>query len=283
MTNRPIVLSYIQTEPILRARQEGRQTAETSLDLGLTQAKVSIEKGRVSFPGGQWLLWQDIEEIAESDSACFTVEDSRAQKIHRFSEAFNRFYSLMPTERAPTLLISGVLMHRIKGIDPHRDTLTKIRTIAPITGRVLDTCTGLGYTAIEAAKAADKVLTVELDPTVLEVARLNPWSQPLFENPKIQQVVGDSFDEIQDLADESFARIVHDPPVFSLSGELYSGEFYRHLFRVLERRGRLFHYIGDLESRSGRSVVRGVVRRLQEAGFSRIVRKPKAFGVVAYK
>jgi len=38
-----------------------------------------------------------------------------------------------------------------------------------------------------------------------------------------------------------------------------------------------------LESKSGRTVVRGAVRRLQEAGFSRVVRRPKAFGLVAYK
>jgi hypothetical protein len=41
--------------------------------------------------------------------------------------------------------------------------------------------------------------------------------------------------------------------------------------------------VGDLKSRSGRNVVKGVARRLQEAGFSKVVRKPQAFGVVAYK
>jgi hypothetical protein len=71
--------------------------------------------------------------------------------------------------------------------------------------------------------------------------------------------------------------------MFSLAGELYSGEFYRHLYRVLARKGRLFHYVGDPDSRSGRNVTRGVVRRLQEAGFGRVVRKPRAFGLVAYK
>jgi hypothetical protein len=85
------------------------------------------------------------------------------------------------------------------------------------------------------------------------------------------------------LQDGSFSRIIHDPPWFSLAGELYSGEFYRHLNRVLGRKGRLFHYIGDLSSRSGRNVVKGVTRRLQESGFSRVVRKPGAFGVVAFK
>ena len=38
---------------------------------------------------------------------------------------------------------------------------------------MLDVCTGLGYTAIAAARTAEHVVTIELDPTVLEVARRN--------------------------------------------------------------------------------------------------------------
>jgi predicted methyltransferase len=277
------VLSHIQVAPILRARRVGESSAATSLDLGLTTVEVSLEPGRVAFPDGQWLAWEDLEEIGRSESVCFLVEENGAVKIQRFSDFLGRFYSLMPTEGAPTLLVSGIPMHRIKGTDPHRDTLAKVRTIAPISGHVLDTCTGLGYTAIEAARTAERVVTIELDPDVLAVARLNPWSRALFENPRIQQIVGDSFEEIQDFEDESFSRILHDPPTFSLAGELYSGKFYRHLFRVLRPKGRMFHYIGDAGSRSGRNVTKGVVRRLQEAGFKRIVRKPEAFGVVAYK
>ena len=282
MSNPP-VLSHVQVGPVLRARQAGKPSAVTSLDLGLTTAEVALEPERVVLPDGQWLSWDSLEEIRHSESVCFVVEENGAEKIQRFSEYLNRFYSLMPTPRAPTLLVSGIPMHRIQGTDPHRDTLSKIRTVAPIKGRVLDTCTGLGYTAIEAAKTAEQVVTVELDPTVLEVARLNPWSQPLFEHPRIEQLVGDSLEEVQAFADGSFARILHDPPMFSLAGELYSGEVYRHLFRVLRGKGRLYHYIGDLSSRSGRNVVRGVVRRLQDAGFVRVVRRPEAFGVVAYK
>jgi predicted methyltransferase len=279
----PMILSRQQIEPILNARQAGEGAVSTSLDLGLTRAEVLLEADRVVFPDGQWLSWESLEELSQSDTGCFLVADNGAEKIQRFSEFLGRSYSLMPTERAPTLLVSGIPMHRVKGTDPSRDTLTKIRAVAPVTGRVLDTCTGLGYTAIEAAKTADLVVTIELDPTVLEVARLNPWSRVLFEHPRIEQVVGDSFDVIQGFEDESFSRIIHDPPMFSLAGELYSGEYYGHLCRVMKRKGRLFHYVGDLNSRSGRNVVKGVARRLQEAGFSRIVRKPEAFGVVAYK
>ena len=278
-----IVLSYVQVESLLQARRSGQDAAAASLDLGLTTSAVTIEAAGVCFPDGQSLTWEDVEAIADAQRSCFVVRDNDLYKIQVFSEATDRLYSLMPTRRAPTMLISGIPMHRIKGIDPHGDTLTKIKTIAPVVGRVLDTATGLGYTAIEAARTAGEVITVELDPAALEVARLNPWSQALFENPKITQIVGDSFEVIQQFADRMFRQVIHDPPAFSLAGDLYSGEFYRQLFRVLRPRGRLFHYIGDLNSKSGHNVARGAVRRLQEAGFYRVVRRPEAFGLVAYK
>jgi len=279
----PIVLSHVQVKPVLQARQEGASRAFTSLDLGLTVREVGLEPDGLALPDGQRLAWEHLHAIADNELTCFVIENSEANKIHRFSERLNRFYSLMPTRRAPTLLVSGIPMHRVQGTDPHQDTLQKIRTVVPLKGRVLDTCTGLGYTAIEAARTAETVVTIELDAAVLEVARLNPWSRLLFENPRIEQTIGDSFDEIEGFEDGTFSRIVHDPPTFSLAGELYSGAFYRQALRVLKRGGCLFHYIGDLDSRSGRNVARGVVRRLQDAGFSRIVRRPEAFGVVAYK
>ena len=181
------------------------------------------------------------------------------------------------------MLIAGFVMHRIKDIDPMQDTRGKIAAISPIVGRVLDTATGLGYTAIEASKTADEVITIELDPGVQEIARLNPWSQTLFYNPKIQQLMGDAYEVVQTFEDESFSRIIHDPPTFSLAGELYSGALYQQLFRVLKRGGRLFHYIGDPKSKASGGITKGALRRLQEAGFSRVVRRPEAYGVVAYK
>ncbi len=181
------------------------------------------------------------------------------------------------------MLIAGFVMHRIKDIDPMQDTLRKIATISHIVGRVLDTATGLGYTAIEVSKAADQVVTIELDPSVQEIARLNPWSQALFNDPKIHQIMGDACEVVQTFEDESFSRVIHDPPTFSLAGELYSGAFYQQLYRVLKRGGRLFHYIGDPHSKASGSVTKGVLRRLQEAGFARVVRKPEAYGAVAYK
>jgi hypothetical protein len=147
----------------------------------------------------------------------------------------------------------------------------------------LDTATGLGYTAIEAAKTAEQVITIELDAGAQEIARQNPWSRDLFSNAKIQQVMGDAYEIVPSFDEESFSRIIHDPPVFSLAGELYSGVFYQELYRVLKHGGQLFHYIGDLSSKSSGTVTRGALKRLQEAGFKRVIRKADAFGVVAYK
>jgi predicted methyltransferase len=278
-----VILSLIQANHILEAHAAGRAMVKTSLDLGLTLTDVVLEREGACLPDGQLLAWQHIEAISGSERGCFVIEDGEPRKVQFFSQESNRLYSLMPTAAAPTMLVSGIPMHRFKGIDPHRDTLTKVKTISPVAGQVLDTATGLGYTAIEAAKTAEHVTTVEIEPAALDVARLNPWSRALFDNAKITQVIGDVYDEIEAFDDNAFDRIIHDPPAFNLAGDLYSAVFYQELFRVLRWGGRLFHYIGDLESKSGRTVIKGAQRRLREAGFKRIVCHPKAFGVVAYK
>ena len=278
-----MVLSFVQVIPILQALAAGETAVTTSLDLNLTQTELSLTADGVFLPDGQNLTWDQLQEIADNELACYCIDGGQIEKIQFFSEPLNRFYSLMPTEGAPTMLISGIPMHRIKGTDPHRDTLSKIKAIAPVTGEVLDTTMGLGYTAIEAAKTAVHVTTIELDPTVTEICRRNPWSHALFNNPKITRRIGDAYDVVLELSDERFSRIIHDPPMFSLAGHLYSAEFYRELYRILTPKGRLFHYIGNPDSKSGGSVTRGVVRRLQDAGFRRVQPQPQAFGVVAYK
>ena len=278
-----IVLSHFQASQILEARKHGRSGMKLSLDLNLTESEIELEPECVLFPASERLNWQSIEEISRNETACYTVQDRTAKAIKGFSEFSGRVYGLMPTISAPTMLISGIPMHRIKDTDPYQDTLNKIKAVAPIKGDVLDTTTGLGYTAIEAAKTARHVTTIEIDPTAQEIARMNPWSKALFESPNITQVVGDAFHEIERFDPESFSVIIHDPPMFSLAGDLYSLAFYRQAFRVLKRSGRMFHYIGDPDSKSGARVTAGAIRRLQEAGFKRVVRAPRAFGIVAHK
>ena len=278
-----MILSHYQTRPLLESRGEVGCGLEVSPDLGLSAVPVVVETEGIVFPGDLVLAWEVLEEISAHENNCYRIEAGEAIPIKTFSKHTNRPVSLYPTSGAPTLLISGLPMHRIKDTTPERDTQEKIKSIRPLTGVVLDTATGLGYTAIQAAETAESVLTVEFDPAVLEIARQNPWSRELFDNSRIKQRVGDSFDVVETLADGLFTRVVHDPPVMSLAGHLYSADFYRELYRVLRSGGRLFHYIGDPESKSGRSTTLGVIQRLEKAGFRGVRRVPRAFGVVANK
>lgn len=278
-----IALSHYQVKPLLDARRQGVARVRVSLDLNLSQVEVGLDVEGVSLPGGGRLGWELLEAIAAAESSCFVIQGGNAQAVQFFSEETNRAYSLYPTEGAPTMLVSGIPMHRIKGTAPHTDTLEKMRAVRPVVGQVLDTATGLGYTAIEAAKTAAQVTTIELDPAAIEVCRCNPWSQALFGNPKISQIIGDSFEVVPGLEEATYTRIIHDPPAFALAGDLYSGEFYREMHRLLRNNGRLFHYVGDPDSKSGHSITVGVMRRLEQAGFHEVRRAPRAFGVTAVK
>ena len=206
-------------------------------------------------------------------------------EIKFFDEKTKKFYKLVPTSTWPTLEISGIHMHRIKEVDPKTDSELKIKALGKIYGEILDVCTGLGYTAIIAArrKRVKKVITIEIDENVIKIARQNEFSKELFENPKIELIIGDAFEVIRKFEDESFDFIIHDPPRFSLAPELYSQEFYIQLFRVLKRKGRMFHYTGEPGKLSGKNFVKGIVKRLLLAGFRKVVKVREAKGVVAFK
>ncbi len=214
----PVVLSYIQADVLLAAKRQEQKTTLVSPDLGISTVTVQVLPEGVFFSSGEYIDWAQVERIKKADVNCFIVEqDGDVRPIQVFSEATNRMCSLLPTKRTPSMLIAGFTMHRIVDIDPMQDTLKKIATLTPISGRVLDTATGLGYTAIEAAKTAEQVLTIELDPGAQEIARLNPWSRNLFNNPKIQQIMGDAYEIVPTFEDASFSAVLHDPPVFSLA------------------------------------------------------------------
>ena len=91
-------------------------------------------------------------------------------------------------------------------------------------------------------------------------------------------------DVVQHLAtmsDHSVDAVLHDPPRFSIAGELYSQAFYDQLARVLRRKGRMFHYTGTPNKlTSGRDVPNEVATRLRRAGFRTEL---QGDGVVAVK
>ncbi len=279
-----LVLSHYQAQVLLDAHAQGRTQVDVYPDLGRSTTTVSLSTEGVRFPQGVQVAWEVIQAIAGDENGCFALTPTgEAERIQAFSEVTGRLITLYPTPGAPTMLLSGVPMHRIKGVDPWEDTQRKVRALGKVQGRVLDTATGLGYTAIQLAVRARQVDTIELDPAVLTVARQNPWSQELFTAPNIVRHEGDAFDVVAELPDGAFDAVLHDPPAFSLAGHLYGVDFYRELYRVLRPGGRLFHYIGDPRSKSGRNITRGVLERLRAAGFRSLRPRPEAFGVVGRK
>jgi predicted methyltransferase len=206
-------------------------------------------------------------------------------EVKFFDEKTKKFYKLISTKTWPTLEISGIHMHRIKNIDPKTDTELKIKSLGKIYGKVLDICTGLGYTAILAAKkkSVEKVVTIEKDENVINIARQNEFSKELFENQKIELIIGDAFEVVNNFNNGSFNFIIHDPPRFSLAPELYSQDFYNKLFRVLKKGGKMFHYTGEPGKLYGKNFIQGIAKRLLLAGFRKIVKVKEAKGLVAYK
>ncbi|HXH20659.1 MAG TPA: methyltransferase domain-containing protein [Dehalococcoidia bacterium] len=209
----------------------------------------------------------------------------RSVLYRHFSPESNRLYLLFQEPGdLPNLEIAGIKM---KSAAPTISAVLEasLEALRPLEGVCLDTCGGLGYSAIAMARAPGviRVVCFEADPEVLEAARHNPESRDLFESPKIELRMEDVFTGIDSLPEASFDRIFHDPPRLSMAGELYSLDFYRKLFRVLKPGGRLFHYTGAPGEKQGKRIREGIVRRLYEAGFDRVRAVPAAQGVSAVR
>ena len=195
----------------------------------------------------------------------------------------NILYQLVLFEgcRTPTLEISGIHMHRVV-VDPlFEDSFTKVRVLNPKPRKkVLEICTGLGYSTYWLLKRKCYVVSIEKNETVLKLAEYNPWSSHL-ENVDI--ILGDATQAIYDFDADSFDYIFHDPPRFSLAPELYSQDFYEQLFRVLKPRGKIFHYTGTPGEKRGKYLAKGVAERLRQCGFWRVKYAESAKGILAEK
>ncbi|HSH46264.1 MAG TPA: methyltransferase domain-containing protein [Longimicrobiales bacterium] len=278
-----ILLTRPAATAIQEAHAAGRPELEVSLDLGRTTQQVGLGDGHVRFPDGQRVPVADLDVVLSNPGSVYAVLDGGLEKVTWFSEETGKVYTLRDTGGWPALEISGILMQRIKGTDPRKDAASKVQAIRPVRGRVLETCFGLGYSALHSAREADSVVVYEIDPNVVEMARLNPYSAPVFEpDSRIEVRSGDIAEEIRGLPDAAFDAVLHDPPTLAIAGDLYADAFYRELFRVLKPGGRLFHYTGDPGSRNRRQDLPGrVAQRLGEVGFARVRREPKALGVSA--
>ena len=222
-----MIISHIQAKQLVEANNKGLKETELSLSLNKTLSKIKIQDNSFIFHDNQKLDESQLKKPIKDSDSCFLIRDNSLVKIQLFSDETNKFYKLVPTKDAPTIEISGIRMHATKDMTPMEDTRKKIESIAPIQGNILDTCMGLGYTAIAASKSADFVFTCERDENVIEIAKHNPWSEELFNNKKISIMKTDIFEEIKIFKSNMFDIIIHDPPRLSLSTLLYSLDFYR--------------------------------------------------------
>ena len=302
---RPPLLSFDVARALLEAKAQGETHLKCTLsfsfsddvDLRFSDEGVFMEESNgtkeisseISSESTKYdilVTWEDIEEISKDEKGAYVLEKSQpAQRFQAFSEGTSRACSLMPSGVgfAPTALLAGFSMHRFGvGVDPMEDTGMKLAAVHPIrpNSRVLDICTGLAYTASGAAEKGAQVTTIELDRAMTIMCQMNPHSHLLFSG-QIRQLYGNGADVVPTLPDNSFDRIIHDPPTFALAGELFSEEFYKHLLRILKPNGVLYHYIGDPASKSAGQVAKGAVARLKKAGFGGVVIDYEAHGIVA--
>ncbi len=126
MSIKPI-FSHFQTR--LFAAPEEPGPFQGSLDLGLTQTTLQRVNEGYQLPDGQLLTDEQVRKINDDENGCYILEDNQLRKVEFFSAFTNRYYSLMPTEAAPTMLISGIPMHRIKGTNPMEDTRQKLKAL----------------------------------------------------------------------------------------------------------------------------------------------------------
>jgi predicted methyltransferase len=253
-----VVITKKEFNYILEHKEDSVFTLK--VDFGLKEARVKIDGNKAIFEDGATL---DLKESIK-EKFCYYVDSQGVKKIAFFSYDTNKFYKLTPTADWPTVCIGSVPMHKLNS--PRKDTQGKISLLKPC-GITLDTCMGLGYSAILAAKTAKLVITFEKDENVFFLAKINPFSQSLFSSLNIKTRREDVTSGIKKFKNEYFDCIIHDPPTFKLSVPLYSYSFYQELKRVLKKGGRLFHYAPLYKVRQGFDFPSQIKTKLKDTGF----------------
>jgi uncharacterized protein len=252
------------TLPLLQklaaARDRGEPRLTLSLDLGRSTATVE--------PGPEGWLWQKTRFPYPDDLKERTVYGWNGTGFEAISRFDKGLYKLVPTDwGAPTFEIDGIKMLPTAQLSPFEDARAKVAMVDPRGKRVLDCCGGLGYFAHWClVEQATSVSSFEKSETVLWLRQVNPWSPKRDARLTLQHA--SIVDEIAKLPPKSFDAILHDPPRFSIAGDLYSLAFYEQLARVIVPNGLLFHYTGTPNKVSrGRDMPKEVQKRLAQAGF----------------
>jgi len=188
---------------------------KTSLDLGRTWVYVYVEDSWLVLDEYRYDVGELLEVVGEGD--VYLLGGGRYGRLAYYRDGlYYKLYAPKPYT-APTIEISGIKMHRVVDTTPWRDAYSKVSLLRLRRGeRVLDTCTGLGYTAIHSLLRGAEVVTVEVDRNVLDMAKYNPWSGELADIPII---LGDVAEVVGDLPSGYFDAVIHDPPRFSRAVE----------------------------------------------------------------
>jgi predicted methyltransferase len=273
---------YAETARKILAAMDRRETIiEVSTDLNLSLSTLTIHGDELILDSENLLNRADLQRIIKKESRVFYLENGQLEPLEDRTDGY---YKLVPTEQAPLLEISGVKMHISKGINPFESAGQMAAQVVKTGGKILDTCSGLGYAASAALQlGARQVVSIEKSATVMALRKKNPWSQRIF-GTDITLVHADVNEYIQTIANGTYDAIIHDPPRFSLAAELYGDKFYRELYRVMKKRGALFHYTGNPQLLTrGTGFLDKAIQRLKAAGFTRVGKIDRLMGITAQK
>ncbi|CAN0122281.1 unnamed protein product, partial [Phaeothamnion confervicola] len=199
------VVGHWEAKALLKTRGRDEAIQQGSVDLGMTRTTIFVMEDGVGLcrtgDAPELLVrWTELEDIVQKAKkgqyGCWELLwGYKPRKIASLSPTTNRPAMLcapIQKQGPPTMVLGGFTMHRVvgdsqkpgKAMDPGLDTAAKVAASGArrANGAILDTCTGLGYTAIAAAACpgVTRVVTVELDEVSLEMCRRNPWSAALF-------------------------------------------------------------------------------------------------------
>ncbi len=251
-----------------------------NLDLNTTnkQYRIYLERDGIYFPQADLKIGYDlIKKYSKKEELLYLITHEGLKPLIFFENKSYRILSTIP----PSLEIDGIRMHTTN-VD--KEINQKIELLKIRRGyKVLDTCCGFGYTAIAAAKKGAKVITIELDPFVIKLAKLNPYSKDLFTNKNITLIIGDTSKILRNIED-FFDVIIHDPPRLSpKTGNLYSNELYTTFYKLLKPKGLLFHYVGNVGKKyRNKDLLHTISKRLTDIGF-KVKKDNNLQSILAYK
>lgn len=250
------------------AIKKGKSEIEISLDLGKTLSKVQISADEITLPNNTKI--KPIK-VKDKDKTCYIIEKNKFVKLQFFSNETNKLYKLIPTSFRPILKISATSMHKM----PFVEKIKKLK----LKGKILDSGTGLGYTAIAASQHSKQVITIEWDPNVIEISKLNPYSEELFTKNNIKQINADFTKEVKKFKNNEFDNIILDAGTIHQSGNFFSTNNYKEVYRVLMLGGKLYHYLPQSGIKRGRDYIGEIIKRLKTLGFKNIQRDEESSSI----